>query len=322
VVDRAKIAAVPDLAHHLASFARFAAARGERERDDADAMRELAASPLQLARGLELEWLGVAGYRLSYEEQTLFIDPYLSRVPLASVIRRKPVLADAALHERYLRAPGRVAGVLVGHTHFDHAIDVPAIARRYECAAYGSSSLVQLMCLHGLAERAVEVRPGHRYELGPFVVTFVPSLHSKLLLGYAVPFDGELTCEHLDALTPSAYRCGQVWGIHVEVAGMTFYHQGSANLIDEALRHSDVDVFLAGVAGRSFTPDYWERILRRLQPRTIVASHFDDFFRPLDAAMGFSTNVNLAAVPGEVARVGRDFAVATLPLLEPARSVG
>jgi L-ascorbate metabolism protein UlaG (beta-lactamase superfamily) len=178
------------------------------------------------------------------------------------------------------------------------------------------------MRLHGLDERAVEVQPGHRYELGPFVVTFVPSLHSKLLLGFAVPFDGELTCEHLDALAPSAYRCGQVWGIHVEVAGMTFYHQGSANLIDEALRYSEVDVFLAGIAGRSFTPDYWERILRRLQPRTVVASHFDDFFRPLDAAMGFSTNVNLAAVPEEVARVGRDFAVATLPLLAPVRSVG
>jgi glyoxylase-like metal-dependent hydrolase (beta-lactamase superfamily II) len=121
---------VPDLAHQIASFARFAAARGERERDDADAMRELAASPPELTPGLELEWLGVAGYRLSYEGQTLYIDPYLSRVPLASVIRRRPALADPTLHERYLRAPGRVAGVLVGHTHFDHAIDVPAIALR------------------------------------------------------------------------------------------------------------------------------------------------------------------------------------------------
>jgi L-ascorbate metabolism protein UlaG (beta-lactamase superfamily) len=317
-----RIAGVPDLAHHLASFARFATARGEREREDADAMRELAASPLELAPGLELEWLGVAGYRMTYERQTLYIDPYLSRVPLANVIRRRTALADPALHERYLRAAGRVVGVLVGHTHFDHAIDVPAIARRYDCAAYGSSSLVQLMRLHGLAERAVEVRPAHRYELGPFVVTFVPSLHSKLLLGYAVPFDGELTCEHLDALSPAAYRCGQVWGIHVEVAGMTFYHQGSANLIDEELRHSEIDVFLAGIAGRSFTVDYWQRILRGLAPRTVVASHFDDFFRPLDAKMGFSTNVNLAAVPDEVARVSRDFAVATLPLLAPVGSGG
>jgi L-ascorbate metabolism protein UlaG (beta-lactamase superfamily) len=310
------IACVPDLLPHLASFARFAANRGERERHDADAMRELASRPLQLARGLELEWLGVAGYRLSYERQTIYIDPYLSRVPLSSVLRRRPALANPALHERYLRPAGELVGVLVGHTHFDHAIDVPEIARRYRCCAYGSRSLVNLMGLHGLGERAVEVEPGRRYEMGPFTVTFVPSLHSKLLLGLAVPFDGELTCEHLDALSPSAYRCGQVWGIHIEVAGTTFYHQGSANLIDDALpQNSGVDVFLAGIAGRSFTRDYWARILPRLQPRTVVASHFDDFFRPLDAAMGFSTNVNLAAVPDEVAAVSRDFEVATLPLL-------
>lgn len=305
------------LVHRIANFARYAATGGGRERHDVDAMRELAARPLALARGLALEWLGVAGYRLSYEGQTLYIDPYVSRVPLSSVVRRAPAVADPALHERFLRPAGRVVGVLVGHTHFDHAIDVPAIARRFDCAAYGSRSLVNLMRLHGLGERVVEVEPNRRYELGPFTVTFVPSLHSKLLLGLAVPFDGELTCEHLDALSPSAYRCGQVWGIHVEVAGMSFYHQGSANLIDDAIHHRDVDVFLAGVAGRGFTRDYWARILPRLQPRTVVASHFDDFFRPLDAPMDFSTNVNLAAVPDEVAAVSRDFAVATLSPMQP-----
>jgi hypothetical protein len=52
---------VPNLRHHLASFAAFQPTAGERERHDADAMRELASKPLELARGLELEWLGVAG---------------------------------------------------------------------------------------------------------------------------------------------------------------------------------------------------------------------------------------------------------------------
>ena len=31
--------------------------------------------------------------------------------------------------------------MLVGHTHFDHAVDAPAIARRYGARAYGSASL-------------------------------------------------------------------------------------------------------------------------------------------------------------------------------------
>jgi L-ascorbate metabolism protein UlaG (beta-lactamase superfamily) len=230
-------------------------------------------------------------------------------------------MPDPTLIERYLATPDRVVGVLVGHTHFDHAVDAPEIARRFGCRAYGSSSLVRLMRLHRAGERAVEVEPYNPYELGPFTVTFTPSAHSKLVLGLAVPFDGELTCEHLDALTPAAYRCGQVWGIHVEVAGTSFYHQGSANLIDDAIRVRGVDFFLAGVAGRGFTRDYWRRTLGRLQPATVVPAHYDDFFRPLSAPdQGFTTNVNLARVPDEIEAVSRDFDVAALPLLGKAGS--
>lgn len=254
----------------------------------------------------------MAGYRLTYEGQTIYLDPYISRVGLGELLRGRPALADRDALTRWLRPAGQVLGVLVGHTHFDHAVDVPEICARNGCSAYGSSSLAHLMSLYGMADQAVQVTPHAPIELGPFVVTFVPSLHSKLLLGYRVPSDGELTCEHLDALSPNAYRCGQVWGIHVEVAGTTLYHQGSANLIDDQIRHRGVDVFLAGIAGRRFTDRYWQRILGALQPRLVLASHFDDFFRPLDAPAGFSLNVNLTAFPEEVAAVSSDFAVAAL----------
>jgi L-ascorbate metabolism protein UlaG (beta-lactamase superfamily) len=304
-------------ARYLADFARFAATKTKQERHDVQALKELEQKPLQLPSGLTLEWLGVAGYRMTYEGHTLLIDPYVSRVPLSAALRRAPALPDPALIDRYIGTPQNTVGVLVGHTHFDHAVDAPAIARRLNCDVYGSRSLANLMRLHGAADRAVEVEHYRRYELGPFTVSFTPSAHSKLVLGLKVPFDGELTCDHLDALSPPAYRCGEIYGIHIEVAGTTFYHQGSANLIDDAIRHRGVDFFLAGVAGRGFTSNYWRRILLKLQPNTIVPTHYDDFFRPLDTTMGLTTNVNLARVPDEIAAVGRDIDVAALPLLAP-----
>jgi L-ascorbate metabolism protein UlaG (beta-lactamase superfamily) len=169
------------------------------------------------------------------------------------------------------------------------------------------------MALHGLADRAVEVEPYRTYELGPFEVSFTPSVHSKLLLGLAVPYDGELSCEHLDSLSPGAYRCGQVWGISIAVAGVRFYHQGSANLIDEALREREVDFFLAGVAGRSFTERYWQRILTRLQPRAVIPTHYDNFFRPLGQRLEFVANVQLAELPDEIGAVSREIEIAALP---------
>ncbi len=248
-------------ARYLADFARFAATKGSQEQHDRQALAELERRPLALAAGLRVRWLGVSGYRFDYEGHTLLVDPYISRVPLASVLARRPALPDPALIDRHLGTPENCVGILVGHTH-----------------------------------------------------SFTPSAHSKLMLGLAVPFDGELTCDHLDALSPGAYRCGEIYGIEITVAGMSFYHQGSANLIDDAVRSTDVDVFLAGVAGRGFTRQYWRRILTRLQPKTIVPTHYDDFFRPLDAEMGFTTNVNLAHVPDEVHAVSREFEVAALPL--------
>ena len=298
---------------HLGELAKARLTRRSAQREDGQALDELEARPLELPAGLEVEWLGVSGYRLSFEGETLFVDPYLSRVPFGDLLRRKPTLPDPAALDRFVRAPGKVAGVLVGHTHFDHAVDAPAIARRFGCEAYGSDSLVALMGLHGLADKAVEVEPYRTYELGPFEVSFTPSVHSKLLLGLAVPYDGDLTCEHLDALTPGAYRCGRVWGISIKVAGISFYHQGSANLIDEAVRERGVDVFLAGIAGRNFTEYYWQRIIPRLDPRVVVPTHYDNFFRPLGKEMEFVSNVQLSALPDEIGAVSADAHLAALP---------
>jgi L-ascorbate metabolism protein UlaG (beta-lactamase superfamily) len=182
---------------------------------------------------------------------------------------------------------------------------VPAIARRFGCRVYGSTSSQALMALHGLAAQAVVVEPHRRYDIGPFTVHFVPSIHSKLQLGLAIPYSGEITCEHVDAMTPQAYRCGQVWGVCIEVAGVRFYHQGSADLIDDEVKDKGVDVFLCGISGRRFTERYVERIVRRLEPKMIVPTHYDDFFQPLDAPSRFSFNVNLTEFADEVHRVTR-----------------
>jgi L-ascorbate metabolism protein UlaG (beta-lactamase superfamily) len=283
---------------------------------DAQAARDLERVALDLPSGLDVAWLGVSGYRLTYEGVSLFIDPYVSRVRLRALLLRRTTLPDPAMLDRYAGAPGQVAGILVGHTHFDHAVDAPALAQRHRTKAYGSASLMHLMRLHGVGALGVEVVPHQAYELGPFVVRFVPSRHSKLLFGRKVPMDGELTCEQLDGLAPTAYKCGAVYGIRIDVAGISLYHQGSADLNDAELRGEPVDVFLAGVAGRGVTPRYWERILPKLDPRIVVPTHYDNFFSPLGEPQDFVRRVKLADVPSEVGAVARDARVAALPRVD------
>lgn len=280
-----------------------------RQQNDQSTADELCArgTNLALPKGLRIQWLGTSGFRLSYAGFDLLIDPYLSRTGLTTVLGRRALRCDPTRLDPVI---DRADAILVGHTHFDHALDVPYLAERHNAQVYGSTSMAHLMALHGQAARSHVVEAKRVIALGPFEVTFVPSVHSKLVLGLAVQSGGELTCDHLDHLNGNAYRCGQVWGIHIAVAGVTLYHQGSANLIDDAIIHRNVDVFLMGIAGRGFTPDYATRILQRLEPRLILPHHYDDFFRPVDAPFRFSLNVNLGGFVDEVKRVSSDFRIA------------
>ena len=304
----------------LRSFLAYLARRGARSAADRAAQAELAAAaPLlgALPRDLSIEWLGCSGFRLELEGTTLLIDPYVSRVPLKSVLARRAATGDADLVARHVP---RADAVLIGHAHFDHAMDAPHIARATGAVVHGSRSTAVLMGLHGLADRAVEVEPYRVYPIGPFDVTFVPSAHSKLVLGLAVNSPGDISCEHLDDLTPGAYGCGQVYGIHLRAGGATLYHQGSAELVDDAVVHRGVDVLLAGIAGRGYSSRYLERAIRHLEPRIVVPHHHDDFFRPLDQPMGFSLNVRLAGFAEEVHAVSADLPVRTMGLREPVRA--
>lgn len=302
------------LAHVGSGLAYLATARRQHASDRATDAQLRMRDHGPLPAGLEVTWIGTAGFRLAYQGTVVWIDPYVTRLPLASLVLRRTVPSSPAAVARWI---DRADAVLVGHTHFDHALDVPAIAQRFGCPVYGSASLAHLMQLHGLGAQAVTVEPKRTYEVGPFRFHFVPSVHSKLQLGLGIPYSGELTCDHVDELIPQAYKCGQVWGIAIEVAGVKLYHQGSADLLEDEIVDRGVDVFLCGISGRRFTPRYVERVLRALDPQLVIATHYDDFFRPLDDAPRFSFNVNLTGFADEVHAASRDVPVRTLAVGEP-----
>lgn len=303
------------LGHVASGLAYLATARRQHASDQLTA-RQLAWGDGHgpLPNGLELTWFGTAGFRLAYQGTVVWIDPYVTRLTLGELVRRKVVPSSPEAVARWI---DRADAVLVGHTHFDHALDVPAIAAATGCTVYGSTSLHHLMGLHGLADKAVVVTPHVDHHVGPFRFHFVPSLHSKLQLGLGIPYSGEMTCDHVDELNPQAYRCGQVWGIFIEVAGCRFYHQGSCDLLEDEIADRDVDVLLAGISGRRFTPGYFRRIIGAVRPKLIVPTHYDDFFRPLGQPTQFSFNVNLTGFADEVHAATSEVAMHTLEVGVP-----
>src|SRR5438067_13045169 len=84
--------------YHLISGIAYAFRRGARRRADEAAVADAAWSRSRggLPRGLALTWLGTSGFRLAYEGTTILVDPYFSRVPLASLARPARPTYDAA----------------------------------------------------------------------------------------------------------------------------------------------------------------------------------------------------------------------------------
>jgi L-ascorbate metabolism protein UlaG (beta-lactamase superfamily) len=231
---------------------------------------------------LRIRWLGTAGFELTAEGTVLLIDPYLTRAGLWRVLKG-PLTPNQELIDRSI---SKADAVLVGHSHFDHVMDVPSIAKKTGARVYGSPSTAHLCQAAGVPEdRITACRGGETFEVGPFRVTTVPSLHSPFALRRTVPYAGDIPCTCELPLRVSGYRCGDVLSFVIEVAGKRLYHLGSANLVDDAIPVRDVDLAMVTIIARHATPDFLGRAMKRLTPRAVIPIHYDNFFRPIGAEL-------------------------------------
>lgn len=240
-----------------------------------EALQERAGEPVHV------QWLGTAGFRIRHAGCELLVDPYLSRPSLSRCISL-PIVSDPRIVDRYV---DRADAIVLGHTHFDHALDVPYLARSTGAVVHGSWSAARLCHAFGIADcqfRVVEPGPGlpaSRVLIGPFDVTFVRSEHSPLAAG-RIPFSGEIRRPR-PPLRAWDYRCGSVFVIEIRVAGCLIVHLGSARLPPgEAVQPADL--VLACASGWRSSPELPDRLVHQYAPRAVLLSHWDDFFRGLD----------------------------------------
>ena len=127
-------------------------------------------------------------------ERTVLVDPYYSRPGKLESLLKPMVPSPGAIEEALGRILGTVSAVIVGHTHSDHALDIPELARRFPVPFVGSASLATLLSLYGMNERVTVCRGGERgWELpGGDAVTMLPSRHGRAVLG-RVPLPGEIS---------------------------------------------------------------------------------------------------------------------------------
>ena len=233
-------------------------------------------------------WLGVTTLLFDDGDTQLLIDGFFSRPTLNDILLDRPVSNDAAtinyaLDEFRMR---RLAAIIPAHSHFDHAMDVGAIANRTSASILGSESTLQIARGAGVpVDQTTLVETGKAYEFGNFEVTMLTSSHASLGWRGSVVFPGNID-EPLALPQPvSAFRAGSSYTIVIAHPQGTTVVQGSAGMPRDALASFGADVVMLGVHGLEslgfdYAERYWQSIVTATGAQSVYPVHFDDFTKP------------------------------------------
>ena len=255
-------------------------------RPDLDRYRRLFAVPAASAAApLTTTWLGVATLLIDDGTSALMTDGFFSRPALPAVALRRiapnPARVDGCLARARVQ---RLAAVLPVHTHYDHALDSALVAHRTEALLVGGASAGNIARGHGLPEQRIRIaRSGEPLRLGAYEVTLIESHHCP-----PDRYPGVITSPVPRRARTSAYRCGEAWStmVHHLPSDRRLLIQGSAGYVAGALDGHRAEVACLGIGqlgvqSQSYLTEYWAQTVRAVGARTVIAIHWDDFFRPL-----------------------------------------
>lgn len=253
---------------------------------------------------LEVRWLGCAGLELNINNRVVLIDPYLSRPDLLQIIFGRLRPSPGIIRAYTEKLTGEVSAVICGHTHFDHALDIPEIARTLGCRVIGSKSLKTLLDISGVSCRTLVCSGNESIPLEEGIrVQMIPSGHGRVLLG-RVPSPGEIDPSWKAPLRASQYRLGTMFMPKIETGDVTLVHAGSASFVESEIGDHRCDVLFMCVPGWKRIPEYTTRLVGILDPEVVIPFHFDDFTRPLSRS-GDIRPIPFIDLKGFVERVHR-----------------
>ena len=235
-----------------------------------------------------LTWLGVTTMLFDDGVTQILIDGFVSRPSLFQMLTGRPVENDYAkinyfLNEYRIR---RLAAIIPVHSHFDHAMDVGAIANRSSASVLGSESTAAVARGAGVpADQILVVEDQAEYSFGEFTVTFIESNHAPVGWRGSIPLPGTID-EDLRTPAPiTAWREGTSYSIIVaHPAGKTLVH-GSGGIKKTSLDNVEVDVVMLGTGlvgslGREYFEEYWRSTVTSTGAKTVMPVHFDDYSKP------------------------------------------
>ncbi|MGL1886719.1 MAG: hypothetical protein OCD76_09405 [Reichenbachiella sp.] len=252
---------------------------------------------------LTIQYLGCSGFSITYGDHSILTAPFFSNFLIPELVL--PIEPDyEAIHQAYAPlASATTKAILVGHAHYDHLIDIPAIHAEYHPTVpiLGSKTMRNLLLSVDtlippdslikdvVPNMVTDSVSGSWITLAEGAIRILPiqSSHSSHVFGIKF-YDGIL-----DSLLPESPSMASDW-----IEGQTLsylidfmegdstvyriYFQDSASdmpygLVPEEYV-ADVDVVIMCAGGYTETENYPEYIVERVPAQTYIIGHWENFF--------------------------------------------
>jgi L-ascorbate metabolism protein UlaG (beta-lactamase superfamily) len=184
-----------------------------------------------------------------------------------------------------------LAAVFVLHSHYDHAMDAPEVARRTGALLLGSESTANIGRGWGLPEEQIRVvESGEPITLGNFTLTPIEVRHFQFPdpdLAERALGDPTIEAPLVPPVDAFQYKVGKVYAVHVAHPKGSWLVIGSAGFVEGALEGYDADVVFLGVGGlgsqtESYRETYWKESIARTEPSRVVLIHWDSLTGPIE----------------------------------------
>ncbi|MFZ1864114.1 MAG: MBL fold metallo-hydrolase [Polyangiales bacterium] len=239
-----------------------------------------------------VRYTGTATLTFSDGETTWMTDGWFSRPGALQVLfgEIEPDL-DAITRGLERNHVDHLAAVFVLHSHYDHAMDAPEVAKRTGALLLGSESTANIGRGWGLPEEQIRVVENRKpIELGKFTLTPIELQHFQFpdpKLAARALGDPDIDAPLIPPVGAFDYKVGKVYALHVAHPKGTWLILGSAGFVEGALQGYDADVVFLGVGALGSQTDayrgtYWKETIGRTRPTRVIPIHWDSLTGPAE----------------------------------------
>jgi L-ascorbate metabolism protein UlaG (beta-lactamase superfamily) len=245
---------------------------------------------------LRVRFFGVSTLLFSDGKTSILIDGFFTRPGKLRTLFTK-IGPDPELIKTRLDDAGvtNLAAVIVVHSHYDHALDAPAVVQQEKfpkAKLIGSASTALIAQGYGLPADRIQIDDGKERPFGDFTVRLLPSPHSPipwlLRLGiHRVLLDGAVSRPLHPPACVSHYRNGGCYSVLIKHNRHSILVQGSGGFERGALKgiHADVVFLGIGTLGRmpaDYLNKYWFEVVETVGAKRVFPIHWDDLTVSLD----------------------------------------